>query len=649
MGNAKSKSWQKFNARLREKKIEKSAKKGKTADAVNKLEKKWGSNIVGKDMRKLSKEYDKKLSKEKSYKKKSSKNNSRERLIIKKLEKAKDTKSVANKLKNKYGTKVLEKALSKLSKNLSSKSKKGNSIPNIIKKVADQRGLGKYANDLVKIVSAESNFDPNAKNPTSSAIGIFQLIKAHGSEEDRKDPEKATNIALDLVERRLKRGQDPFADWNASRNVWGKMSDEEIAERTGFGKGGGGDDLSSEGATYATNYPGVVYDAPSDPSGAASPTGSYSSPTVAYKSSSGQYYSVSTSTGEKTKVSKAEAKKLEKIDEKEYKEIKSLTSKSMSKALNRDQLAALKQLRPDVANHPHYGKNADTLLEWWKKNGSKESGLLDKVNQYVSNTGGSVGGLSSASYALANDPNYNSLPDDLKKVAAYFENVGMASNTEQGTRLINALKQAGDQSDPYFKQLFRIAEDTMIRTSDSYKASFGTDEERLTKRMTEIQEDLAKNKDYLTLEMQSDLNRVAMQYKINVEQTQGTMANAGLTDSSIKQQAEARLAESNKDLVESTQRQYSKKIADLETESQRGSTEAKRQLDELKRTYGENITRIGREMETTWGTTGMPGLAGYAPLGNVTGEMYENKIQDVMQRAGTLLGESNMNSLNLNL
>jgi len=326
----------------------------------------------------------------------------------------------------------------------------------------------------------------------------------------------------------------------------------------------------------------------------------------------------------------------------------------MAKALNRDQLAALKAVRPDVAAHKTYGKNSKGLLDWWKKYGSKDEGLLQKVNDYVVKTGGSIGGagsqdLSSPTYDLENDPNYAALPEDLRKVAAYFENVGLASNTEQGTRLIQALQTASSQADAYMKQFFRIAEDTMIRTADEYQSAFGTQSERLNKRILELQEDLSKNKEFLTLEEQSDLTRMSNNYTANLKATQGTMAAAGLTQSTIRSEAETRLAEQNQGLVEDTQRQYSKRISDLETYAARGSTEAKSELENLKESLGYNITNIGRELETNVGSENMPALSGYNPLGNITGTLPEQKTKDIAQRAGALLGESNMDSLNLSL
>jgi len=376
---------------------------------------------------------------------------------------------------------------------------------------------------------------------------------------------------------------------------------------------------------------------------------------VAYQANNGNYYSLDLNTGDKTKISKSKASSLENINKEEYSSLKkSLPSMGKSKALDPNQLHALKMVRPDVAAHKYYGKDAKGLLEWWDKYGKQDANLLTQVNNIVTEAaGGAKKGaeqsLDSVSYDLENDPSYQALPEDLRKVAAYFENVGLASNTEQGTRLIQSLQTASSQADAYMKQFFRVAEDTMINTANEYQAAFGSQSERLNKRVLEIQEDLAKNKEFLTLEEQSDLTRASNEYKANIQATQGTMAAAGLTQSTIRTEAETRLAEQNKGLVEDTQRQYGKRITELETSALRGSTEAKTELENLKRDLGFNINQLGRTTEAQVGSANMPNLTGYTPVGNLTGALPESKTKDIYQRAGALLGEGNLASLDLNI
>lgn len=602
----------------------------------------------------------------------SSKDKFNAKLIERRLAKATDIKAVTKNLKKKYGEEIVSlvnKKLAKIAKeNDAKRAKKGSGkiIPG-----SDYKARDYYNYAGIKYVGQEGAF----KIPGSEFAGWYTPEAGRQAVFNQIEKDKRRNLDIrqfvtkyappsenDTEKYIQQLSQAVGADENTNiatldTNIIAsflakKESQTDLGIDSGYG-GGGGASLSDEGATYATNYPGEVYTPGSDPSGEPSPVGN----TVAYKSSGGTYYSVNTATGQKTKVTKAEAKSLDKIDEKEYKELKkslnnmgNTSSGGKANALNRDQLAALKAVRPDVAAHKTYGKDAKGLLAWWDKYGKNDANLLNQINDYVGRTGGSTASnLTNVSYDLQNDPSYQALPDDLKKMAAYFENVGLASNTEQGTKLINALQTAAEQSNAYYKQFFRIAEDTIIQGNAAIQAAYGNQSDYWNKRITELQEDLAKNKEFLTLEEQSDLTRISNEYKANLQATQGTMAAAGLTQSTIRSEAEMRLAEQNKGLVEDTQRQYGKKIAELETAASRGSEEAKTELDKLKTSLGFNVSQLGRELESQVGSANMPSLAGYTPLGNITGSLVENKTSDIFQRAGTLLGESNMSSLNLNL
>lgn len=66
---------------------------------------------------------------------------------------------------------------------------------------------------LVRIAKAESSLDPCAKNPNSSARGLFQILDLHGlSEQARCNPRIATAWAIDHW-----RDGHP---WDSSRSKW---------------------------------------------------------------------------------------------------------------------------------------------------------------------------------------------------------------------------------------------------------------------------------------------------------------------------------------------------------------------------------------------------------------------------------------------
>ena len=66
---------------------------------------------------------------------------------------------------------------------------------------------------LVKIAKAESGLRPCAKNPASSATGLYQILDMHGlTEAERCNPRIATEWAVDNFN-----GGRP---WNSSRSKW---------------------------------------------------------------------------------------------------------------------------------------------------------------------------------------------------------------------------------------------------------------------------------------------------------------------------------------------------------------------------------------------------------------------------------------------
>lgn len=71
---------------------------------------------------------------------------------------------------------------------------------------------------MIKIARAESNFKPNAKNPNSTATGIFQIIigtwDGNRCEGERWDFVDNIKCAYKLYKTR------GFQPWNASRSKW---------------------------------------------------------------------------------------------------------------------------------------------------------------------------------------------------------------------------------------------------------------------------------------------------------------------------------------------------------------------------------------------------------------------------------------------
>lgn len=86
------------------------------------------------------------------------------------------------------------------------------SIPETIDRVCKEKGFTR-CNLLKRIAFCESSFNPKAKNPKSSARGLFQILNMHGlSKGEREDPEIATQWAIT----HFNNGKP----WNSSRSCW---------------------------------------------------------------------------------------------------------------------------------------------------------------------------------------------------------------------------------------------------------------------------------------------------------------------------------------------------------------------------------------------------------------------------------------------
>jgi len=246
---------------------------------------------------------------------------------------------------------------------------------------------------------------------------------------------------------------------------------------------------------------------------------------------------------------------------------------------------------------------------------------------------------------IKNDPAFQALSDDMKAAAAYNYQV-QSSGAEEDIKIWNdALTMAQTQAEPYFKNLLRVATDEVNRAMTQLTGDYASRAQQLQTNLLNIKEDLATNRQYLTLEQQADLKKLSQQYAVELDTTKQSMAARGLTFSTNRALAESRLEQTRQGLVESTQRQYGYQVQRLETEAARGSTEAETQLAELKEQLGYQTTTLGRGFESQWGTSALPALQGYAPLGGVQGTMAEEKIKDIAARREALYGEKTRSSL----
>jgi len=221
-----------------------------------------------------------------------------------------------------------------------------------------------------------------------------------------------------------------------------------------------------------------------------------------------------------------------------------------------------------------------------------------------------------------------------------YYNVLTIQDEESQKILAEALEDAKAQSDPYFAEKIRMAQDELTRALGKQTGDFGSQKRDLELRIDQLKEDLATGKERLSIDQQAELGRQQRAYEYQLENLIETASHKGLTFSTKRALAESRLKTEQGDITESTKREFQRRITDLQQAASRGEVEAQNLLKDYERTYGENVTTLIRGAEKELGTTdlpsGLPALPGVKPLGGVVGSFAEEKQTDILQRAEAL-------------
>ncbi len=239
---------------------------------------------------------------------------------------------------------------------------------------------------------------------------------------------------------------------------------------------------------------------------------------------------------------------------------------------------------------------------------------------------------------LASNDYFKQLSPDEQEYVVNYYNIVTLNETENQDRLKKALTDAQAAADPYFKEKIRVAQDELLTALGEQSSDFESQRKSLEQKISDIKTDLATGKERLSVDQQAELARQAGKYEVSLENLLENAATSGLTFSSRRAVAESRLATEQTDVVESTKRDFQRKIEDLQTQASRGDRDAQAQLADYERLYGENVTKLGRAAEATLGTANLPtsDLKGYSPLGSVVGTLEEEKLKDITQRAEAL-------------
>jgi hypothetical protein len=246
-----------------------------------------------------------------------------------------------------------------------------------------------------------------------------------------------------------------------------------------------------------------------------------------------------------------------------------------------------------------------------------------------------------------NTPEYKILDDQSKKLFDLNHAVQTGESKFTKSQLKSALKVAKKDSSGYMKQVLREFETSVSAQVAQETGDYQSHLDTVNENIKEINDDLAANKEFYSLEEQRTLATQAKDY----EQTRGNLVNtisrSGMASSTMGSQAVSAADVSQKGLVEGTTAKYDKQIADLERSAAQGNTQAQQQIKALQASHQVNIQQLGLKAETYLGTDKLKGLnlEGYKPLGDISGTFKEDTVKDIQARQTALLDTSKRTSL----
>lgn len=205
---------------------------------------------------------------------------------------------------------------------------------------------------------------------------------------------------------------------------------------------------------------------------------------------------------------------------------------------------------------------------------------------------------------------------------------------EQDARVFaNAISEAKKIADPYFKAQISLTQAEIVGKISELNLDYDTKKEIIERTQKELSEDVASQKEFLTLEQQADIAKATKTLDQDLLNLRDQAASKGLTFSTLSESAQSRTTGNTQNVIESTQRQNNFKIKALETQAARGNTSAQAQLAAMQKQKTLGFQTLGRSAESTLGSAGISSAltgGGYAPVGGVGGTIEEEKRKAII-------------------
>ncbi|MDQ5955612.1 MAG: binding 1 protein, partial [Patescibacteria group bacterium] len=198
-------------------------------------------------------------------------------------------------------------------------------------------------------------------------------------------------------------------------------------------------------------------------------------------------------------------------------------------------------------------------------------------------------------------------------------------------KLVAAFKAAEKLADPYFKQQIRLASDAVERGFVQVDKELEFEEMQASRRLKDLQDDIATRSEYLSLEEQNALKGIEREYKTTLDTTRQNLAASGFGSSSKRADTEQLIDESTGDLRESTKRSFGQQKLDANNQLVRGQRDIQSEVQRLKEVAKQSKTGLFRKAEEELGTSGLPKLNfDVNPLGGMVGSINEDKQNDIL-------------------
>jgi len=239
---------------------------------------------------------------------------------------------------------------------------------------------------------------------------------------------------------------------------------------------------------------------------------------------------------------------------------------------------------------------------------------------------------------------YKTLTPEEREVVDLLFNTISLGGEEEAARFSQAIQSAMAIADPWEKAKIAMYLAEFAGNVSEEIFSYEAKTEAIQRARNILAEDVARNKDFLSLGQQAEIARETRRYDEDLLTIADQAAEKGLTFATgarSRALAEERRGEQYQDVIQSGQREYNFRIKQLELDAARGNVAAQKQLDFLLGQKNLSLQKIGRAAEEILGSSGVPAISGYTPVGGVTGTLEEEKERRIISDVGGTINLTN--------